>query len=290
MILFDGKKVAQKILGDIKKHIKKENIRPGLAVILIGDDESSRLYVRLKKEAAKKIGIAFSEINFSREAKQEEIIAKIKELNEDEKIHGVIVQLPLPAVFNGDEIIASIKPEKDVDGFHLENRRLLEKGKEPFFLPVFPMAIMQAIESALNNFSAKKALALVNSQVFGETLKLVLERNGIQADYMVRNTCVVFGAEKEVHEADILIMALGCPSFIKGDVIKEGAILIDGGVTRFHDGKVVGDVDAKRVQSKAAFLTPVPGGLGPLTVALLLKNVYLSASKISSMELLQKIK
>jgi methylenetetrahydrofolate dehydrogenase (NADP+)/methenyltetrahydrofolate cyclohydrolase len=187
----------------------------------------------------------------------------------------------LPAVFNSDDIIAAISPEKDVDGFHPENRRLLEREKEPFFMPVFPTAILQAINSALNDFAVKKALALVNSQIFGETLKQVLEKNSIKSDFMVRNTCVVFGAENQIKEADILIIALGCPSFIKSDVIKEGAILIDGGVTRFHNGKVVGDVDVKSVESKASFLTPVPGGLGPITVALLLKNVYLSAKKLN---------
>ncbi|MBU1102080.1 bifunctional 5,10-methylenetetrahydrofolate dehydrogenase/5,10-methenyltetrahydrofolate cyclohydrolase [Patescibacteria group bacterium] len=284
MKLFDGKKAARKILKDLAADIKKDKIRPALAVVLVGENEASKLYVKLKKEAAVKIGVEIKEFYFGDQAKEEEIIDRIEKLNEDEKVHGIIVQLPLPAVFNTERILEIISPQKDVDGFHKENRRLLEKGETPHFLPVLPLAILTAIADAvkknLASLKNKNILALVNSEIFGSILKLVLEKEGAPLKYQVRNTCIVLGIEKEIQAADILITVCGCPNLIKGEMIKSGVILIDGGVTRYHDGKVVGDVNRKDVKSKAAFLTPVPGGIGPLTVALLLRNVFLAAKGI----------
>jgi methylenetetrahydrofolate dehydrogenase (NADP+)/methenyltetrahydrofolate cyclohydrolase len=280
MKIFDGKKAAAKILNELKADIKKTKRLLAIAVILVGDNEASKLYIELKKKAAAKVGIDVKEYIFSHQVKEEEIIAKIEELNKDKKVNGIIVQLPLPAVFNADKIIESIEPNKDVDGFHKENRRRLEKGEKCLW-PVMPMAILLAIQAALkNNFKDKKILALVNSEVFGQTLQVVLKQHGAEVEYLVRNTCIVLGAEKEVKAADVLIIVCGCPNFIKQDVIKENAVLIDCGITRFHDGKVVGDVDKESVKNKASFLTPVPGGVGPLTVALLLGNVLL-ATKIA---------
>ena len=276
MKLFNGKKAAQKILTDLAARIKKEKLKPVLAVIMVGENEASKVYLKLKKEAAKKIGIEVMEYFFSAEAAKESIIKKIQELNNDKKISGVIVQLPLPAMFNADEIIGVLDLAKDVDGFHKENRRLLEKG-ESKLRPVLPLAILAALQSASKKDLTGKILALVNSEIFGQTLKLVLEEAGAEMNYLARNTCVILGAEKELKSADVLITVCGCPNMIKGEMIKRNAILIDAGITRYHDGKVVGDVDQKSVAGKAAFLTPVPGGLGPLTVALLLRNVYLAA-------------
>lgn len=283
MKLFNGKKAADKILKELKVEIKKKKIRPVLAAVLVGEDEASNLHIKLKKKAGKKVGIEVRDFHFSGQAKEEEIIAKIKELNTDEGIHGVIVQLPLPAVFNTDKIINTLSPIKDVDGFHRENRRLLEKGREPNFMPVLPLAILWAIsESCKNNFKNlkdKNILALVNSETFGQVLKTVLEKEGLPLKYQARNTCLILGLEKEMQNADILISVCGCPNLIKGTMIKNGVILIDAGITRYHDGKVVGDVDRKSVENKAIFLTPVPGGIGPLTVALLLRHVYLAVVK-----------
>jgi len=280
MKLFNGKKAAQKILKELAGEIKKAKIKPRLAIILIGDDSSSRLYIKLKKEAARKVGIEFEEHIFDAAVKEAEIINKISELNKNKAVSGIIVQLPLPAIFNVDKIIEAIDPEKDVDGFHRESRKLLEKGKE-IFLPVLPSVILTALDSAKKLMADKNVLALVNSNVFGQTLKIILAREGFAVDYLVRNTCVLFGTEKELRTAGILISVCGCPNMIKGEAIKEGAILIDAGVTRYHDGKVVGDVDLESVKNKAAFLTPVPGGLGPLTVALLLRNVFLAAENLA---------
>jgi len=280
MKLFDGKRVANKILKELAAEIKKAKIKPGLAVVLVGDDEASKLYTKLKKQAAEKIGISFFEYVFNDKTDEGKIIYKIKELNEDKAVSGIIVQLPLPAVFNVDKIIQAIDPKKDVDGFCKENLKLLEKGKEEL-LPVLPLVIRTALDGAKKLILSKNILALVNSETFGQTLKTVLSRDGFLVDYLVRNTCVLFGSEKKLKEADILISVCGCPNMIKGESIKEGAVLIDAGVTRYHDGKTVGDIDQESVKDKANFLTPVPGGLGPLTVALLLRNVYLVAETLA---------
>ncbi len=281
MKIFNGKAAANKILKELAANIKKEKLRPGLAVILVGGNEASKLYMSFKKIASQKIRIDFFDFYFSASANERDVIFKIKELNDDEKISGIIVQLPLPAVFDTDKIISAIDPAKDVDGFHKENIRQFEKG-EIKLAPVLPSAILLAIKDAKCQVPCKKvsdALALVNSDFFGKSLKIVLEKEGGKLDYIVRNVCVIKGAEYDIKSADILISACGCPNFIKADMIKEGAVLIDAGITRYSDGKVLGDFDRESVAKKAAYLTPVPGGIGPLTVALLLRNVYL-ASKI----------
>ena len=284
MKLFDGKKAARKILKEIENEIKKKKRnRPALAVILVGEDAASKLYLKLKKEAGAKIGIGVQEYIFPASTKEEEIISKIKTLNEDKKMHGIIVQLPLPAMLNQDRVISAISPKKDVDGFQKENKNfsLTKNKRESHFSPVLPKAILTALNEALkNDLKNKKMIALVNSDVFGQSLKEVLEREGAQINCLVRKACVIMGVQNEVKEADVLISVCGCPRFIKGDMIKDGAILIDAGITRYSDGKVVGDIDSESVKTKAAFLTLVPGGIGPLTVALLLKNVYLASKAV----------
>ena len=283
MKIFNGKRAAQKILKELAEKIKAEKLRPVLAVVMIGDNEASKLYVKLKKESAAKIGVEVREFYFSDQSGEEEIICKIKQLNENGEVHGIIVQLPLSALFNEGRILETISSQKDVDGFHKENRRLMEKNESPYFLPVLPLAILTALADSVKNKLAslrdKNILALVNSEIFGSTLKLVLEKEGVPLKYQVRNTCIVLGIEKEILSADVLISVCGCPNLIKGEMIKTDVILIDAGVTRYFDGKVVGDVCKKDVAAKAAFLTPVPGGIGPLTVALLLRNVYLASAQ-----------
>lgn len=280
MKLFDGKKTAAKIKREIKARIKEKKIRPVLAIILVGEEESSKLYVRLKKEAGKEVGIEVQDFYFETGIGEEKIIEKIEELNQNEAVHGIIVQLPLPGIYQPEKIIEVIAAEKDVDGFQKDNLKFLKKG-EPCFLPVLPLAILTALVEALKNkYIEKSILAMVNSEIFGRTFKMVLEREGVKdVNYLVRNTCMVLGAERNLKSADVLITVCGCPNMIKGEMIKEGAVLIDAGITRYHDGKVVGDVDRESVKDRAAFLTPVPGGIGPLTVALLLRNVYLAAMR-----------
>jgi methylenetetrahydrofolate dehydrogenase (NADP+)/methenyltetrahydrofolate cyclohydrolase len=276
MRLFDGKKFADKILGEIKEKIKKEGLKAKLVVFLIGEDEASKIYIRLKKEAAIMVGIGFELYNYDRGAAEQEIIEKIMDLNKDKNISGIIVQLPLPDSFSKNKIISAINPRKDVDGFHKENQQLFEKGKKRFE-PVLPGAILLAIKNAENGkLHGKKAVALVNSDIFGQALKLVLEKEGINFQYKLKKTCLIFGADDDLKKADIIITACGCPGLVRGEMIKPGAILIDAGIFRAKDGKVVGDIDRKNVENIASFLTPVPGGIGPLVIALLLQNVYYS--------------
>jgi len=265
MKLLEGGKISDKILKNIQKKIKSENLNPGLAVVLIGENEASKIYVNLKKKAAEKIGIKFYLSKFSENSPESEVIEKIENLNKNKKISGIIVQLPLPKGFNTQKIINAVNPQKDVDGFHPENKKLQ---------PVFPGAILEMIKSTGIDLKSKKAIAISNSKKFGEVMKKVLEKNKIQADYILSKDI-----KKDVSaKYDILISAVGKPNFIKGEMLKKDAIVIDGGITK-KDRKILGDVDFKSVEKYASFLSPVPGGVGPVTIACLLKNVYLASRK-----------
>ena len=268
MRIFNGKKIAEKILLDLGKRIKKEKLKLKLAVISIGEDPASKLFIRNKKLAAKKVGIKVSQYRFKEPLRQiqgknreKEIIQKIRKLNADPSVNGIIVQLPLPKGFNTNKIIKQVSPRKDVDGF----------GKMSAFPPVLPSAILIALKWAIKRPRNKKIIALVNSDIFGRILKLFLNKKGIKIDYSKDRK------SPKIKEGDIIITVLGAPQLIKGEMVKDGAILIDAGITVIGRNKVVGDIDRESVAQKACFLTPVPGGIGPLTVALLLKNVYFSS-------------
>ncbi|MDO8435937.1 MAG: bifunctional 5,10-methylenetetrahydrofolate dehydrogenase/5,10-methenyltetrahydrofolate cyclohydrolase [bacterium] len=280
MIIFNGKKLAERILLDLKIEISEKKITPALSVISVGEDAASMLFIKNKKEAAKRIGIRVFHYKFNETVKELEILQKIEELNGDPKVHGIIVQLPLPKNFNTGKIIEKIDPKKDVDGFHKINRDLLKDKKKPYFYPPFPLAIFTAIKSAKKNLKGKKVSAIVGSEIFGETLKNYLDKEKIKAQYVLKQKNYFLDIKTKLKSADILITVCGCKRQLKGDMIKEGAILIDGGITCLSNGKIVGNVDRKSVEKKAAFLTPVPGGIGPLTVAFLLKNTYKSAEKL----------
>jgi len=271
MQIIDGKKIAQNILSEIQMKIQKEKIQPGLGVFLIGNNEASETYVELKKNAAEKIGIKFFLERFSADATQEEIIAKIQEYNQDEKISGIIVQLPLPEKFITQEIIDAIDLRKDVDGFSAQVGHPEDK-----LLPVFPMAITELIKSTGVNLENKKATILVNSKIFGEAMKKMLEENKIVADYVLIGD--LENKKSILQEADIFISAVGQTGIIKAEMVKENAIVIDGGITKFEN-KILGDVDFETVKDKVSFISPVPGGVGPMTIACLLRNVYLAMKK-----------
>ncbi|MCX6759509.1 MAG: bifunctional 5,10-methylenetetrahydrofolate dehydrogenase/5,10-methenyltetrahydrofolate cyclohydrolase [Candidatus Nealsonbacteria bacterium] len=301
MRIFNGKKEAEKILLDLGKRISKEKLKPKLAVILVGEDKASRLYIKLKRKAAKKISIKLVLYKFKEATVEEKIIQKIKTLNNNSSIHGIIVQLPLPKKFNQNKIVGAVNPKKDVDGFQ----------KNGWFLPVLPSAILFTIKKAMKtSFKKKKVVALVNSKIFGQRLKSFFKKEGIELDYILRKKhsftelpreassknihssrpfaatrvdeeedfiSSTFENKNKLKRADIIITVLGSPNAIWGDMIKKKAILIDAGISKIAAKKVVGDVNRESVKEKAAFLTPVPGGIGPLTVALLLKNVYYAA-------------
>jgi methylenetetrahydrofolate dehydrogenase (NADP+)/methenyltetrahydrofolate cyclohydrolase len=266
MNIIDGKKIAVEIRGEIKKEITKLEITPGLAVILVGADSASHLYVGLKEKAAAEVGIHFEKYLFFATEPEEKIIAKIQELNARLDIHGIIVQLPLPQNYDENKIIAVIDPKKDADGFHPENIKKLLSG-EPEIIPPVISGILKLIESTGVELKNKKIAILANSEILAKPLEKILTGNDIQAIFAPETLTT------EISDADIVISALGRPKIISANAIKSGAILIDVGTTRLEDGKTVGDVDFDSVAEKAGWITPVPGGVGPMTVAMLLQNI-----------------
>jgi 5,10-methylene-tetrahydrofolate dehydrogenase/methenyl tetrahydrofolate cyclohydrolase len=279
MIFFEGKKEAERILEETKKKIEQGNLSPTLAIVRAGNNPEVDLYIRNKKKAAHKIGIKIFSYSFSEKTSEYEIIDKIRELNEDVLVDGIIIQLPLPEKVDTSKVISSVDPKKDVDGFHEVNRRLL-KSDNPYFLPVLPLAIMKSIESATEELEGKKIVTLCNSDIFGNTIENFFQKNKIDSDYILVNSKSISQIKPDISSADIVISVCGKPRFIKGYMVKKGSILIDAGIKFFKKG-VIGDIDQKSVEEKASFITPVPGGIGPLTVAYLLKNVYLAAKNDS---------
>lgn len=277
MRLLRGKKIAEEILKDLKKALQRQKNRPGLAVVLVGENKASKVYVGLKKKAAREVGVNFYLYKFKKFEKEAKVIRKIKELNKDKKINGMIVQLPLPKKFNTQKIINTISPEKDADGFHPENLKKFTAGRKGVE-PVFPKAIIKILESIFEDelLKVKTAVIIANSKEFGNTMKVALKQKGIKAEY------ILFGKIKskltKIKEAGIIISAVGRPSLVKGDMIKKDAIIIDGGITKIGR-KVAGDVDFDSVKKKASNITPVPGGVGPVTIACLLENVFLLSKK-----------
>lgn len=276
MKVFNGKKVADGILKEIKNNIHNDKFVPKLAIILVGKDKATKLYIKIKKQTAQRVGIIISQYNFKETVKEDEVIQKIIALNCDKSVNGIIVQLPLPKRFNSERIISVITPEKDVDGFHKVNRDLLKRGRSPHLSPVLPLAVLISLKAATKAFGGKKILALVNSDIFGQALKIFLKRKKVKINYFLKKNLSSMKLKSKLKSTDIIITVCGCPKLIKENMVKKKAILIDAGITLNSKGKVVGDVDRESVEGKVSFLTPVPGGIGPLTVALLLKNVYLA--------------
>ncbi|MEA2065403.1 MAG: tetrahydrofolate dehydrogenase/cyclohydrolase catalytic domain-containing protein [Patescibacteria group bacterium] len=259
--ILDGKKLARKINRETEVEIKKSKITSGLAAILIGDNQASKLYVKLKEEQAKKIGIKFYKYKFSKNIAQNKILNTINLLNQNEKISGIIVQLPLPKKFNAEKIIQKINFKKDIDGFH--KKSLVQS-------PVV-LSVIEFLKTANQNLSDKKIVIIANSAIFFNSLRAILIKNNTKKS----NIFLAKSTNKNLIEktliADIIIIVIGKTKFLKAKMIKNNAIIIDIGINKV-DGKVVGDVDFENIKNKASFITPVPGGVGPLTIAMLLKN------------------
>lgn len=264
--LLRGKQLAASIREKAKKRIAKLDHPPGMAAILVGEDPASHLYVTLKEKASKEAGIYFEKIFFKANVKNKEVIDAIKELNARNDIHGILVQLPLPAQ-NEDAVIAAIDPMKDIDGFHPKNRELRSQGIPSLFPPV-ALAIMRLIQASNQPLKQKTAAVIANSEIFVEPLMALLAEQDIDAQFFSPEDRAL-GAKIRV--ADIVVVAVGRANFITKDMVKDGAIIVDVGTNKM-DSKVVGDV-ARNARELAAFITPVPGGVGPLTVAYLLMNV-----------------
>ncbi len=272
--IIEGKKIAEEIQRELKKNIANLPKKPGLAILLIGEDVASELYVRLKKKAAEFCDIDIHIYKFDTESKESEVLETIQFLNNDSDVHGIIVQLPLPVQLNPDTIIKAISPEKDVDGFHPFNTFLLEKNK-PSIIPGLALSIMRLIKETKEPLQEKNTVIISNSQTFADPIIFLMKKEKINAQYISAKEKNLGDITKQ---ADIIVVAVGKVNFIEKDFVKDGAIIIDVGINRLSDGKITGDVSTE-VLEKDVWITPVPGGVGPMTVAMLLYNTYLLAQK-----------
>jgi methylenetetrahydrofolate dehydrogenase (NADP+)/methenyltetrahydrofolate cyclohydrolase len=270
MAFLYGKLVADEVLAETRARIMAAHIVPGLAAILIGDDPSSHLYVSLKEKAAEEIGIHFEKYHFPETVSCREILRRIEELNGRRDIHGIIVQLPLPSGFPTDEIIAAIDPMKDADGFHRETVRRFLLG-EYDACPVFPRAMVALLRLGKGYHAGEKGLVIANSPLLGKVLAQALLFEGLRAEYVLSTEKLETIAAK-TKAARVILTACGIPDLITGAMISADAIVIDGGISQ-RGGKIVGDAQRTSVEKKARFLSPVPGGVGPVTVATLLARV-----------------
>lgn len=264
--ILNGSVLAKNIKRKTKTRIAKLKNPPGLAVILVGKNPASKLYVRLKEEAAKDVGIYVEKTVYPDKVLDNVLITKINELNARKDIHGILVQLPLPNQ-DTDTIIAAIHPAKDVDGFHPENRRAL-LANTPRLVPPVALAIMRLIQATRRSLTNRTAVIIGNSEIFAEPLIELLRESGVTATFVTRDTPALAAVTRA---ADIVIVAIGEAGFLKADMVQQAAIVIDVGTNKV-DKKTVGDVDPT-IEGHVGFLSKVPGGVGPLTVAYLLTNV-----------------
>ncbi len=282
MQLIDGRALAAQIQKEVKREIQALGIKPGLAVILVGDNPASHLYVSLKEKAAKKVGIHFEKHVFAGNEPQSEILARIEELNKRDDIHGMIVQVPLPPYYDEDIVIAQMDPKKDADGFHQANLRAIISG-EPRIIPAVALAIVALIDKAApNGLKKKQATLIVNRTEFAAPVEYLLEERGASVHIMLRQKEMTHDAIAQLRAADIVVTARGHANFITGDMLKDVAIVIDVGTNKLPNGSTVGDVNFASTRENTGFITPVPGGVGPMTVAMLLKNT-LELAKITNL-------
>jgi len=277
-ILLDGKAVSKEIKAELKVKVaklKEKKIEPTLAVVIVGDDPASHVYVRSKKRACEYIGIRSLSYELEETASEEELIAIVNELNEREDVHGILVQLPLPSQISEDKVIMSIDPKKDVDGFHPVSVGNLSIGN-PGFISCTPYGIMELLKRNKISVEGKHCVVVGRSNIVGKPIAMLMLRENA-------TVTVCHSRTKDLaamcREADILIAAIGRPKMITREFVKEGATVIDVGINRLEDGSLCGDVDFDGVKEKTAFITPVPGGVGPMTIAMLMTNVVESAQK-----------
>lgn len=278
-LLLDGKSLSAKIRENLKGEVevfkKKRGFVPGLATILVGDNPASQVYVKNKNQACVEMGMRSHHQNLPATISEVELLKIIQELNNNSQIHGILVQLPLPKQIHSEKILEAISPDKDVDGFHPVNMGRLVLGK-PALRPCTPLGIMKLIESVSYDLSGKKAVVVGRSNIVGKPIALMLLEKNATVTICHSHTKDL---ESVVKEADVVIAAIGKPQFVKGSWIKKGALVIDVGINRLADGKLVGDVDFNEAAKVAGWITPVPGGVGPMTIAMLLGNTLQAAKK-----------
>ncbi|MFA5322964.1 MAG: bifunctional methylenetetrahydrofolate dehydrogenase/methenyltetrahydrofolate cyclohydrolase FolD [Smithella sp.] len=270
--IIDGNKIAQDIRNEVRKRAielkEQKGIIPGLAVVLVGEDPASKVYVGRKAKACAEVGFLSREYKLPAETDEEKLLKIIGELNGDKLIHGILVQLPLPKHISTERVIAAIDPQKDVDGFHPYNVGGLVTGT-PLFVPCTPSGIMELLARSGIELAGKEAVVVGRSNIVGKPIAFLLlaqHATVTMCHSKTKDLGVVTG------RADVLIAAIGKPQMIKANMVKEGAVVIDVGVNRLENGKLAGDVAFDEVVSKASYITPVPGGVGPMTIAMLMKN------------------
>lgn len=276
MELIDGKKVSDKIKEDLAKeciHLKEKGIVVGLAVILVGDDKASQTYVNMKDKACAKIGINSYMYKLPKETTQEALLEKIQELNSDSRVHGILVQLPLPSHIDTTKVLETIDAKKDVDGFHALNVGYLVDNREGF-IPCTPLGVMHLLKEYNINPTGLNACVIGASNIVGKPMQHLLTNARA-------TTTICHSKTKDLSfhtkNADLIIVGVGKPKLLTADMVKDGAVVIDVGINRLENGTLVGDVDFEEVSKKCSFITPVPGGVGPMTIAMLLSNTIKSA-------------
>lgn len=277
--VIDGNKVAQDIRNEVRRRTlelkEKNEIIPGLAVVLVGEDPASQVYVGRKAKACAEVGFTSREFRLPVATEEEKLLKIINKLNKDKDIHGILVQLPLPKHISTDKIIAAIDPNKDVDGFHPVNVGGLVTGT-PLFVPCTPRGIMELLARTGIDLAGKDAVVVGRSNIVGKPMALLLlaqHATVTMCHSRTKDLPAVTG------RADVLIAAIGKPQMIKANMVKDGAVVIDVGVNRLENGKLVGDVAFEEVAAKASFITPVPGGVGPMTIAMLMQNTLDAAMR-----------
>lgn len=276
MIKIDGKAFSQTVLEKIREEhsqLKEKYGKPaGLAVVIVGNNPASQVYVKNKIRACENVGFYSENIELDENISEKELLQEIDKLNKNDRIDGILVQLPLPAHINELKIIDSISPEKDVDGFHVSNIGKMVIGDETGFLSCTPYGIMQLLEEYKIEIAGKDAVIIGRSNIVGKPMALMLIQKGATVQVCNSNTKDL---RKKLSKADIIIVAAGVPKLLKKEDVKEGAVVIDVGINRV-DGKICGDVDYEEVAEKTSYITPVPGGVGPMTIASLIKNTFKS--------------
>jgi len=280
--LIDGKAIAAKIRAEIANgvlELQQKGVTPGLAVVLVGDDPASRVYVSMKEKACHDAGIYSVEHKLSADTSEAELLSLVDTLNNDPKIHGILIQLPLPPQIDTDNVLEAISPLKDADGFHPYNVGRLSIGK-PLFQPCTPYGVMVMLQETGVNLAGKEVVVVGRSNIVGKPVAMMCLAQHATVTLCHSRTRDLADV---VRRADVVIAAVGRPEMIKGDWIKEGAVVIDVGINRVGDKKLVGDVDFAGASQRASAITPVPGGVGPMTITMLLYNTLESARRSAGM-------
>jgi methylenetetrahydrofolate dehydrogenase (NADP+) / methenyltetrahydrofolate cyclohydrolase len=276
--LLDGKSLAAQVRAAVREKVARlaqRGIRPGLAVILAGEDPASRVYVRNKVRACEETGVVSSRFEYPSSVSQTQLLERVHQLNADTAVHGILVQLPLPRHVNAQAVLEAVSPAKDVDGFHHLNLGALLAGK-PGILPCTPAGVMRLLEHAGIPIAGQRAVVIGRSNMVGKPLSLLLLQRDATVTMCHSKTT---GLEKLAREADILVAAIGRAKLVGAGMVKPGACVVDVGVNRLPDGSLAGDVDFEAAKNTAGWITPVPGGVGPMTIAMLLENCLFAAGK-----------